>query len=97
MALFCLIGRDGEQGGERRQKHRDAHLANLEPLARDGRVRFGGPLRDAAGQPVGSVVIFEAKNLAAAHDFAETDPYVTEGVFESWEVFETTAVFPRED
>jgi len=96
MTLFCLIGRDGEHGAARRKKHRDAHLANLEPLARNGRVRFGGPLRDASGQPVGSVVIFEASDLAAAHDFAETDPYVIEGIFESWEVFETTAVFPRD-
>jgi hypothetical protein len=93
--LYVVIGRDGPRGGELRKLHRDAHLANLKPLADAGRVRFGGPLRDESGNPIGSVIIFEADDLAAARSFAESDPYVTEGIFATWEVRETTQVYPR--
>jgi uncharacterized protein YciI len=92
--LFVLIGRDGPRGPELRGLHRDAHLRNLEPLARSGRVRFAGPLRDAGGHPRGSVIVFEADDLDAARAFAAGDPYVRQGVFESHEVFETLQVFP---
>lgn len=94
MPLYVLIGRDGPRGAELRARHRDAHLRGLEPLD-DGRLRFAGPLRRADGSPCGSVVIFEAPDLGAARAQAAGDPYVVEGVFESWEVYETLQVFPR--
>ena len=59
-------------------------------------MQFGGPLRGEDGQPKGSVIIFEAADLAAARAIAERDPYVTEGVFQSYELFETSRVFPRD-
>jgi hypothetical protein len=95
MPLYAMIGRDGPRGLELRKLHREAHLAGLEPLDRAGRIRFAGPLRDEAGEPRGSVVVFEAESLAAARAQAAADPYVTRGVFASYEVFETLAVFPR--
>ena len=94
MPLNALIGRDGPRGPELRARHRDAHLANLEPLD-DGRLRFAGPLRREDGSPCGSVVVFEEESLAAARARALSDPYVVEGVFESFEVLETLQVFPR--
>jgi uncharacterized protein YciI len=94
MALFVLIGRDGPEGLALRARHRDAHLANLQPLVEAGRVRFAGPIRTADGQPCGSVVVFEAADLAAARAIAESDPYAVEGVFTSVEVRETIQVFP---
>jgi len=96
MPLFVLIGRDGPEGLALRSRHRDAHLANLRPLVDAGRVRFAGPIRTAEGKPCGSVVVFEASDLAAAQAFAESDPYATEGVFASVEVRETIQVFPEE-
>ena len=96
MPLFVLIGRDGPDGIALRGRHRDAHLANLQPLVDAGRVRFAGPIRAADGNPCGSVVVFEATDLAAAQAFVETDPYVAEGVFASVEVRETLQVFPKE-
>jgi uncharacterized protein YciI len=95
MAYFVLIGRDGPRGAELRKLHREAHLKGLEPLESAGRIRHAGPILDEAGQPSGSVVVFEAENLAAAQALAAGDPYVTEGVFESYEVAETKVVFPR--
>ena len=58
-------------------------------------VELPGPIRDEAGAPCGSVVIFEAESLGAAQQIADADPYVVEGVFASHEVFETLAVFPK--
>jgi hypothetical protein len=92
--LFAWIGRDGPRGAELRPLHRPAHLARLEPLARAGRVVHAGPLLDAAGQPCGSLIVFEADDLAAAHALAAADPYVTAGVFASFEVLETRRVLP---
>ena len=94
MALFVLIGRDGPRGTELRARHRPAHLANLQPFADAGRVVHAGPLLDDAGAPCGSVVVFDAPDLASARRFAAGDPYVVEGVFASWEVFGTKQVFP---
>ena len=96
MPLYAIIGRDGPEGAAKRPGVRDAHLANLRPLAEAGRTRFAGPLRDEAGAPCGSVIVIEADDLAAARAFAESDPYVTEGVFAKVEVFETMQVFPEE-
>jgi hypothetical protein len=95
MGLFVLIGRDGAQGAARRKLHREAHLRNLAPLADAGRVVHAGPLLDADEEPVGSVVVFEAPDLDSAIRFAAGDPYVVEGVFESWEVFGTRQVLPH--
>jgi uncharacterized protein YciI len=94
MGLFVLIGRDGARGAELRKLHREAHLANLRPLADAGRVVYAGPLLDGADQPCGSVVVFEAESLDAARRFAATDPYVVQGVFASHEVFGSRQVYP---
>ena len=96
MPLFAFIGHDGARGAELRKRHRPAHLANLEPLAAAGRVVHAGPLLDEAGQPRGSVIVFEAEDLGAARAFAANDPYVVEGIFERHEVYETRVVFPKD-
>lgn len=96
MPLFVLIGRDGPDGIALRKLHRDAHLANLQPLVDAGRVRFAGPLRMEDGSPCGSVVVFEADDLAAARAFVETDPYVVKGIFARYEVLGSLQVFPKE-
>jgi uncharacterized protein YciI len=97
MPLFVMIGTDGAQGAERRPAARPGHLAHWAPLDAAGRVRFGGPLLDAEGRPLGSVLVFEAESLAAARTQAESDPYVREGVFARFELHETRAVLPARD
>jgi uncharacterized protein YciI len=96
MPLFAWIGRDGPRGVELRGLHREEHLRGLEPLDRAGRIRFAGPLLDDAGKPAGSVIVFEADSLAAARAIAGADAYAQRGIFASWEVFETRAVFPAQ-
>lgn len=92
MPLYAFIGKDGPRGLELRKLHRPAHLAGIEKLAAAGHVRFAGPLFDELHSPAGSLVIFEAESLDAARAIGAADPYVTEGVFESWQVHETLAV-----
>jgi uncharacterized protein YciI len=95
MPLYVLIGRDGPHGLELRKIHREAHLQKLRPLSVQGRVKFAGPLRNEAGEPQGSVIVFEAADLGEAKAIAAADPYTTSGVFETVEVFETMQVFPE--
>jgi uncharacterized protein YciI len=97
MPLYAFTGHDGPRGAALRPQHRPAHLAGLEGLERAGRIVHAGPLLDDAGQPVGSLVLFEADDLAEARAIAARDPYVTEGIFERHEVYETRVVFPRPD
>ena len=94
MPLYAFIGRDGSRGLELRKDHRPAHLAGIEALDGEGRVVHAGPLLDAAGAPCGSLIVFEAGSLEAAREQAAGDPYVVEGIFESFEVLETKRIFP---
>jgi uncharacterized protein YciI len=94
MPLFVYRGSDGPRGPELRKTVRDRHLAHLQALTEAGRIRFGGPLLDADGNPCGSLVILEAADLEAARNIAENDPYLVEGVFEKIEVLGTRAVLP---
>jgi hypothetical protein len=94
MPLFTYRGHDGPGALELRKTVRERHLAHLKPLADAGRVRFAGPLLDESGAPCGSLVVFEANDLAGARALAESDPYRLEGVFERVEVHETRGVLP---
>jgi len=94
MPLFVYRGLDGPRGLELRPSVRERHLAHLQPLADAGRIRFAGPLLDESDAPCGSLVVFEAEDLAAAREIAETDPYLLEGVFESVDVRGTRGVLP---
>ena len=40
------------------------------------------------GEPVGSLILFEAETLDAARTLAARDPYVVEGIFQRHEVHE---------
>lgn len=90
---FVILGYDGPEGQARRKVHRPAHLANLEPLVRQGRVVLAGPLTDQTG----SLIIIEANSLEEARAFADSDPYTVHGVFERVEVHPFMQVFPSTD
>lgn len=97
MGIYVYIGRDGAQGAALRKTVRERHLAHLEGLDGAGRIVFAGPLRDEAGAPCGSVVIFEADDLTSARAIAAADPYGVEGVFDHVDVHESLQVFPAGD
>ena len=88
--LFVIIGHDGPRGAELRPTVRPAHLENLRPLVEQGRVLVGGPFTDGSG----SLMVVEMESEAAAMEFARTDPYTKEGVFERVEVKPFRKVVP---
>ena len=78
--LFALIARDKPGSLETRKANREAHLAHI---ADTGVVDQAGPLLDDAGQMIGSLVILDVADMAAAQDWAAQDPYARAGLFES--------------
>lgn len=88
--LFVIIGHDGPNGARLRPAVRPAHLENLKPLVDAGRVVVGGPFTDGSG----SLMVVDFENEAAAKAFAESDPYVTQGVFERVEIKPFRKVVP---
>jgi hypothetical protein len=89
---FVILGFDGPEGQAKRLIHRPAHLANMEQLDRAGKVVLAGPLTDKTG----SLIVIEADSMEEAKQFALTDPYTVNGVFERVEVHPFTQVFPKE-
>jgi len=88
--LFVLTAIDKENALALRMATRDAHFA----YAREtGVVRLGGPFLDAQGQMAGSLIIFEAADLAAAHKWHESDPYTKAGLFARSEIRPWKATF----
>ncbi|CAE6693428.1 MAG: YciI family protein [Nitrospira sp.] len=87
---FVILGFDGPDGQARRKIHRPAHLANLEPLNRQGKVLLAGPFTDQTG----SLIIIEASSLEEAQKFAAEDPYTLHGIFERVEVHPFLQVLP---
>lgn len=80
----ALICRDKPDALDIRMANREAHLA----YARDsGAVVFGGPMIED-GRMVGSLLVIECTDLAAAQAFAQADPYARAGLFASVEIVE---------
>ena len=68
---------------DRRAANRSAHLAYWGRLNEQKRLIFAGPLLNGAGEKmIGSLLIFEADDLACARELMKNDPYVTGEVFE---------------
>lgn len=88
--LFVVTAIDKENGSPLRLATREAHFAYVRET---GVVKLGGPFLDANGDMNGSLIIFEAENLAAAKVWHAGDPYVKAGVFASSEVRPWKATF----
>jgi uncharacterized protein YciI len=82
--LFAITAFDRPGALDLRMKVRPAHLEYLE--SRATQIRLAGPLLDQDDQPMGSLLIIEAADRAAAEAFAAGDPYGKEGVFEKVEI-----------
>ena len=87
--LYVIFAQDIANSLEKRLAARPAHLARLQVLRDEGRLLTAGPLPavdsndpGAAGF-TGSTVIAEFASLSEAQTWAESDPYVDAGVYES--------------
>jgi uncharacterized protein len=76
--LFVVTAIDKPGSLDLRMATREAHFAFVQET---GVVRLGGPFLDANGNMAGSLIIFEAADLAAAKAWHAKDPYVKAGLF----------------
>ncbi len=81
MAYFVLIGLDKAGGAELRAATRPDHLAFLGSLG--AKVKLVGPFLNDEGGAVGSMVIVEVEDRAAAEAIQAADPYAKAGLFAS--------------
>ena len=84
MTLYVLSCIDHPGSLERRTATREAHLAYL--AERPALVRLAGPYLGPDGQPVGSMLVIEVDDLAAAEAFAANDPYSLADLFQSVDI-----------
>lgn len=78
--LFVAICLDKPDHVDLRLATRNAHLAFLAEHA--ARVKLGGAFLDPAGEkPIGSMLVVEAEDAAAARALLANDPYAQAGLF----------------
>ncbi len=88
---FVVIGKDGP-GSEKRLRHRPAHLEFM--ATHQAPVIYAGPLLEA-GRMVGSIFVFEVPDRAALDAHLAGDPYFTEEIFETVEIYESRWMVPE--
>jgi uncharacterized protein YciI len=87
MMWYAIMGEDVENSLPLRNKVREAHLARLVELTRQGRLLIAGPCpavdADDPGPAgyTGSLVVADFSSLQEARAWADEDPYVTGGVY----------------
>jgi uncharacterized protein YciI len=84
MPLYSMIARDKPNGLEHRLAVRPEHLKHLDSLG--DKLVFAGPFQTEEPKPTGSFMVIEAENLDAAKALYQQDPFVKQGVFDSWEI-----------
>lgn len=82
VALICI---DKPGHLHVRQENRPAHLEHINT---SGVVEMAGPFLSETGEMVGSLVILNVEDLAAAQAWAANDPYAKAGLFQSVDIRE---------
>lgn len=91
--IFAFICKDKPGHLEVRMANRPDHVAFLDTLNAEGRLKFAGPFLDGDGKPCGSLVAVEAADRTAAEAIAQADPYAKAGLFEAVEIHPWNWVF----
>jgi uncharacterized protein YciI len=98
--LYSIVGIDKFGTLEQRLAVRADHLERLKQLQNQGRLFVAGP-NPAIDSPdpgpagfTGSIVIAEFPSLEEAQTWADSDPYNSQGVYESVTVKPFKKVFP---
>ena len=89
--LFSVIRIDKLNSVALRQSTRPKHLVYLERVMPC--ITTGGALLDDQGQQIGSILIIDVADRAAAEEFAATDPFVPAGLFASTHIAPFRQVF----
>jgi uncharacterized protein YciI len=98
---YVIYSKDRDDSLSARIEARSAHLARVELLLEQGRLLLAGP-RPAIDTPdpgpagfQGSLIVARFESLADASAWAEADPYVAAGVYDSVEVTPFIRVMPK--
>lgn len=98
--LYAIMSEDVNNSLPLRAKARPAHIARLNELREKGRLILAGPLPAVdANDPgeagfTGSLVVAEFDSLAQAQSWADADPYIEAGVYQSVTVKPFKKVLP---
>jgi len=90
--LYSIVGKDVENSLKARLAARPEHVERLKALVSQGRLIVAGPNPAIdSGDPgdagfTGSIIIAEFDSLQDAQDWADADPYILTGVYDSVEV-----------
>lgn len=99
--LYVIIGEDVVDSLERRMSVRPGHLERLRKLQDEGRLLLAGPfpaidsIDPGSAGFAGSLIVAEFESLEAARVWADSDPYVTAGVYKKVFVKPFKRVFPE--
>lgn len=97
---YAIKGTDRADSLAARKQARPAHLARLQALADQGRLRLAGPLPAIDAEDpgpagfTGSLVVAEFEDLAAARAWADADPYLEAGAYSHVDVWPFRQVLP---
>jgi len=78
--FVALFAYDKTGALEIRKENRPAHLDYLKST---DLVAQAGPLLDEDGGMIGSLIILDVPDMAAAQNWADNDPYAKAGLFQS--------------
>ena len=98
---YVIYSKDRDGSLQARLGARQAHLARVEALLDQGRLLLAGPRPaiDAADPGpagfLGSLIVAQFDSLTDAREWADADPYVEAGVYESVEVTPFKRVLPK--
>ncbi|WP_284246548.1 YciI family protein [Thalassotalea insulae] len=85
---YLIYSEDVENSLPLRMKVREKHLARLSQLQQQGRLLVAGPCPAIDSENpgdagfTGSLVIAKFESLAQAQTWADTDPYISAGVYQ---------------
>ncbi|MEE4293837.1 MAG: YciI family protein [Xanthomonadales bacterium] len=97
---YVIYSRDRQNALEARREARPAHLERVQSMVEQGRILLAGPRpaidSDDPGPAGfdGSLIVAEFESLEDARAWADADPYVLAGVYESVEVTPFIRVLP---
>lgn len=89
MKHFLLMYEVGPEYMERRPEYRNEHLKLAWEAAERGELLLGGALTEPVD---GAVLLFKGESRDVAERFAKRDPYVVNGLINTWTVREWTTV-----
>jgi uncharacterized protein YciI len=97
---YLFVAKDKPGTLAQRLSARDEHLARLEILNQQGRLKLAGPLpavdTENPGEAgfVGSALVLQFDSINQARHWADADPYVAAGVYEAVDIYPFKPVLP---